>query len=106
MTVKLICENQIQLPEKFHLIQNYPNPFNNLTIIPFAVAKSGHVRIVIYNTIGKRVRTLIDQTFLPGRYRFSWDGTDGFGNQVASGVYICKACHPTGIDKIKIIYMK
>jgi len=105
-TVNLKIEDEIQLPENFQLQQNYPNPFNHSTVIPFSVPKHGHIKVVVYNTLGKQVKTLMSQNILPGSYRIAWDGTDEFGNAVVSGVYICKVTHPTGKANIKIIHIK
>lgn len=105
-TINLKIEDEFQLPENFQLMQNYPNPFNHSTIIPFSVPKSGHVKIIIYNTLGKQIKTLMSQNVLPGTYRIAWDGKDEFDNAVVSGVYICKMSHPTGKANIKIIHIK
>jgi len=104
--INLIFEDHVQLPNRFQLIQNYPNPFNNLTTIPVFISKEGHVTVVIYNTLGKQIRILLDREVLPGKYQLTWDGKDSYGNYVASGIYICKAYHTTENDKIKIIFMK
>ena len=105
-TVNLEFEEEIQLPENFQLLQNYPNPFNHSTIIPFSVPIRGRVEITIYNTLGKKIKKLLDQEVSAGTHQLAWDGKDTFGNAVVSGVYICKASHPTGNTKIKIIHIK
>ena len=105
-TVSLAIGDQLQTPEKFQLLQNYPNPFNQSTTIPYDVSQKEHIKAVIYNTLGKQIRTLIDKEVLPGKYVFDWDGKDESGNAVASGVYLCKASLSTNTHNIKIIYMK
>ncbi|MDZ7335683.1 MAG: PKD domain-containing protein [candidate division KSB1 bacterium] len=75
------------LPAEFALYPNYPNPFNPETTIGYDVPKLSHIRITIYNRLGQRVRTLVDQTKPAGRYKVIWDGTDDFGNRLTSGVY-------------------
>ncbi len=75
------------LPTSYSLEQNVPNPFNPETQIDFAIPKSGHVHIDIYNTLGQKVKTLVDEPLSVGSKRVSWDGTDDRGKQVASGVY-------------------
>jgi FlgD Ig-like domain len=71
---------------------NHPNPFNPQTIIPYGVPASGapvHVRLVIYDTMGREVRTLVDES-QPGGFReVIWKGDDRRGARVASGVYFC-----------------
>ena len=86
--------------------QNYPNPFNGVTTIPYYVSEEGHTKFVIYNLLGEEIKILFDGMAHPGKYQLTWDGKDKTGNQVVSGVYICKVFHPLGNEKIKIIYMK
>ncbi len=95
-----------ELPDHFLLKQNYPNPLNNFTTIPFHIAKKGNVQIEIFNTLGRTVKELVDEELSPGSYQLQWDGKDEYGNQMGSGVYICKAIFPTGTQHVKVIFMK
>lgn len=74
-------------PKKSFLNQNYPNPFNPVTTISFGVSGHSRVKLSIYDTLGRRVRELANETLGAGLYQRSWDGTDANGNAVASGVY-------------------
>jgi len=76
------------LPSLVELAANYPNPFNPETVIPFALPATAHVRLSIYNSAGQLVRQLLDSERRPGRYEILWDGRDGGGQQVGSGVYL------------------
>lgn len=69
-------------PENFSLSQNYPNPFNPTTKINFSVAKTGKVQIVIYNTLGQKVVTLVNANKLAGNYTIELNATE-----LASGLY-------------------
>ncbi len=64
-----------------------PNPFNPTTTIRFSVAHRAHVRLVVFDVSGRRVRTLVDDTRAPARYRVTWNGRTDRGARVASGVY-------------------
>ena len=75
------------VPRSFSLSQNYPNPFNPLTSIEYSLARGSQVELSIYNVVGERVRVLVDERQRAGVYRATWDGKDGAGNEVASGVY-------------------
>jgi hypothetical protein len=55
-----------QRPEEFDLRQNFPNPFNPTTVIQYALPKTSQVKIEIYNILGQRVRTLVDEQQTPG----------------------------------------
>ncbi len=79
-------------PLDFALSQNYPNPFNPSTTIKFNVQGSKfkvpiHTTLKIYNLLGQKVKTLVDEEKLPGNYTVQWDGKNDSGNEVASGIY-------------------
>ena len=72
---------------EYSLLNNYPNPFNPETTIGFAVQKPGRVEVHIFNQLGQKVRTLVDENKLPGEYTIKWDGNNDAGMQVAAGTY-------------------
>ncbi|MDW7680883.1 MAG: FlgD immunoglobulin-like domain containing protein, partial [bacterium] len=74
-------------PKKFELVQNYPNPFNPQTRIQYQLARPAEVRLEIFNLLGKKVITLVNEKQPAGIHSTSWDGRDATGNQAASGVY-------------------
>ncbi|RKX28927.1 MAG: hypothetical protein DRP47_03030 [Candidatus Zixiibacteriota bacterium] len=80
-------DNPDQLPITPVLNQNYPNPFNPSTTIDFTISISGKVTLEIFNLIGQKVRTLLDETTETGPHSVIWDGTNEYGKEVASGVY-------------------
>ncbi len=69
------------------LDQNYPNPFNPSTQIRFSIGNPGHVSLGIYDISGRLIRTVVDRPMGAGMFFESWDGRDGRGDLVASGVY-------------------
>ena len=75
------------VPHQFALEQNYPNPFNPETNISFALPKTSHVELVIYNVLGQKVRTLVNQTLEAKVHTVKWDGRDDQGVAVPSGLY-------------------
>jgi hypothetical protein len=85
----LITSARKELPilKQIHLSQNYPNPFNPETTIQYALAKSAHVLLLVYESSGKEVRRLVDERQNAGLQRVSWDGRSSTANLVASGVY-------------------
>ena len=74
-------------PQNFELFQNYPNPFNPTTNIEFLLPRSGQVKIEIFNILGQKVRTLVDQRLRAGQKVVDWDGRDDSGKEVTSGIY-------------------
>ena len=75
------------LPTSFTLGQNYPNPFNPSTIIPYQVPTAAHVRLEVFNVLGQRVATLVDEDQSAGVHTAVWDATDASGRAVGAGVY-------------------
>jgi len=78
------------LPTEFVLAQNYPNPFNPETVISFAIPTHGNVSLEVYDVLGRKVSTLVNEKMTPGNYNVIWNGKDYNGNSLASGVYIYK----------------
>ena len=74
-------------PVAFALSQNHPNPFNPETVIEYALPKDCQVQIAIYNLLGQKIRTLIDQYQTKGQRKIHWDGKDDEGNELTSGIY-------------------
>ncbi len=66
---------------------NYPNPFNPETTIEFSMKNYARAELKVYNIRGQMVRKVLDEQFAPGRHSVVWDGTDGRGKHVATGVY-------------------
>jgi len=72
-----------QPPATYALAQNYPNPFNPTTTIQFSLAREARVNLALYNLIGQRIMTLIDEVRAPGSYSVELDAS-----RLASGVYL------------------
>ena len=77
-------------PKYFNLFQNYPNPFNPETSISFALPQEGHVLIEVYNVLGQKVATLVDEYQLSSYHRARWDGRDAAGKKATTGIYLCR----------------
>jgi len=69
------------------LMPSAPNPFGNTTRLAFRVDRATSGRLVVYDTQGRRVRTLADDSFAAGLHTFVWDGTTDEGRRAASGIY-------------------
>jgi hypothetical protein len=90
----------------FHLANNYPNPFNPETIIEFMVPQTGQVVLNVYNSIGQKVRTLVNETRSAGTYQVIWNGRDDFGNLVASGLYLYQLRGKNALITKKMTFIK
>jgi hypothetical protein len=78
---------ELPTPNSYSLSHNFPNPFNASTSFKYEIPKTTHVLIEVFNILGKKVKTLIDQRKDAGYYTVYWDGVDENGEGVVSGIY-------------------
>lgn len=74
----------------YALKANYPNPFNPATNIEYKISDMGYVELVVYDMLGKKVRTLVSENKAAGEYKVIWDGRSEAGMQVSSGTYLVR----------------
>jgi len=72
-----------QTPAQFTLGQNFPNPFNPETNINYSIAKEGHVKLTVFNAIGNKVATILNEYKPDGNYSIQLNGIN-----LASGIYL------------------
>lgn len=77
-------------PQELQLRQNYPNPFQGETTVSFALPEDSDVEVVVYDILGRRVRTLVDDKRSAGVHEVQWNGLNELGQPVASGMYIAQ----------------
>ncbi len=111
IAVKGIDEEPL-LPETFELFQNYPNPFNPTTTIMFTIGASEdgaltqQTNLDIYNILGQRVKSLIDNELPSGRYQVEWNSTNESGQRVATGVYFYRIVVGQNSQSKKMLLIK
>lgn len=88
------------------LEQNYPNPFNSSTTIPFTLKRPIYATLAVYNILGQKVRTLLDQEKVSGDYQVIWDGENDEGKTVPSGIYFYKLASGKYSESKKILFLK
>jgi hypothetical protein len=93
------------LPTQFDLSQNYPNPFNPQTSFTLSLPIAGSYKITIYNLLGEAVRVFEGEA-PAGHQTFTWDGKDGAGRPVSSGLYLYKAEAGKQVITRKMILMR
>jgi uncharacterized delta-60 repeat protein len=96
-------QNQIRL---FTLYQNYPNPFNPVTTIEYALPKDSRVEICIYDILGRKVRTLVDEYQLAGCRNVIWDSKNDEGAEVATGIYFLRIQAGDFVQSKKMLLVK
>ncbi|MGC8594813.1 MAG: family 10 glycosylhydrolase [Candidatus Kryptoniota bacterium] len=89
------------VPQTFQLLQNYPNPFNPSTSIQYSIPSIGHVTINVYNILGEKVATLVDETKPAGMYEVIFDAAN-----LPSGVYVCRLSWNNKYTFIKMLLLK
>jgi hypothetical protein len=75
-------------PKDYKLYDNFPNPFNPTTKIAFELPKASHVKLMIYDVVGREVAQLADADYPAGYAELTWNGLNKNGNLVSSGVYL------------------
>ena len=98
--------NSQEIPTSFQLNQNHPNPFNPSTQISFQVPVTSNVTVTIYNTLGQRIRTLVQAEYQPGYHQVRWDGLSETGIPVAGGIYIYRFNTGDYRETRKMIFLK
>jgi hypothetical protein len=87
ITVELGTSADPNVPVSFALHQNYPNPFNPSTTLLYDLDAASHVTLEVFNVLGQKVQTLVDDYKEAGYHSVQWDGVDESGAPVATGVY-------------------
>lgn len=93
--------NPNNTPLKYSLYQNIPNPFNPKSLIKYEIAKSGIVKLVIYDVLGREISTLVNKEIQPGIYEAEWDGSN-----YPSGVYFYRIFTEGFTETKKMILLK
>jgi ligand-binding sensor domain-containing protein len=89
------------IPNNFSLFQNYPNPFNPSTVISYQLPTKSNVTLIVYDNLGRKVTTLVNEEKLPGKYEVKFDG-----RKLSSGIYFYKLQSESFTQTKKLILMK
>ncbi len=89
------------VPLNFALNQNYPNPFNPVTVIAYSLPAASHVTLDVFNILGQKVATLVDEPQTAGDHQVTWDAT-----QHSSGVYLYRIQAGEALETKKMLFLK
>ncbi len=92
------------LPKEYSLEQCYPNPFNPSTVISYSLPVGGRVTLVVYNTLGQQLATLVNAEQDAGSYTVRWNGVTDRGAKVASGIYFYQLRAATFVSTKKMMF--
>jgi hypothetical protein len=94
------------VPVGFSLAPAFPNPFNQATTLVWRLTRPQPVELEVFDVLGQRVRTLFGGTLQAGEYRISWDGADGQGRGLATGVYVARLRGVDGALERKVLLLR
>ena len=94
-------ENEKLKVSEFRLEQNYPNPFNSQTNIEFEIPEDGFAKLEVYNSLGQKVKILVDDFIRKGNHKVVFDAED-----LSTGVYFYKLRSGDKAQTKKMIYIK
>jgi len=100
------AEERKKHPARFELSQNYPNPFNPTTTIRYFLPKREKVTLEIFNLLGQQVRALSEQEQMAGEHTAVWDGKDGNGKILPSGIYFYRLKGEDFSETKKMLFLK
>jgi hypothetical protein len=101
-----VKSDEFDVPLEWRLYSNYPNPFNPLTQISYSVLDKSHVNITVFNIQGIKVRTLQNGIQKAGHYSIKWDARDDAGQNLSSGIYLCKMMTAQYQETITMILLR
>ena len=79
--------DRVLIPDQAHLGFPYPNPFNANLAIRYTISRTGTYTLSVMNLLGQEVNMLVNGKIISGDYEIMWNGIDGNGNPISSGVY-------------------
>ncbi len=99
-----------RIPNSFDLSQNYPNPFNPTTTIRYTIRPTDEIgavtRLDVFNMMGQKVITLVDEAQIPGNYEVQWDGVNSNHQEVSSGMYFYRLTRGSEYSSKKMTLLK
>mgnify|MGYP002822157689 FL=1 len=93
-------------PQGFALEQNFPNPFNPITTLRYDLPENSYVNVIIYDMLGREVKTLVNQTQDAGYKSVIWDATNDYGKPVSAGVYLYQIQAGEFVQTKKMVLLK
>jgi endo-1,4-beta-xylanase len=99
-------ETANSVPSHFKLEQNFPNPFNPTTHIMFNIAEASNVSLEIYDMLGRKIVTLVNENLTACVYNVTWDGKKSDGSNVGSGTYLCRLHAGNHVITQKMLLLK
>ena len=97
---------QTEQPEILSIIESYPNPFNAQTTLSFELPSESMTTLAVYDITGRKLRELLTGDIRAGRHSVLWDGKDGDGVSVGSGLYFSRLSAGGGVATGRMLFLK
>ena len=94
-------DNIITLPNEYKLLQNYPNPFNPLTRIRYSIPLSSNVLIRVFDILGNKIETLVNEQKPVGTYEITW-----YAKYLPSGIYFYRLQAGSFVETKKMVLLR
>jgi len=101
-----VDDQEVAVVTQYDLAQNYPNPFNPVTHIDYSVPKTVNVELTVYNSLGQKVKSLVNKKVAAGHHQVAWDGTNAAGQLVTSGTYFYQIKAGDFVKVNKMVFLK
>ena len=88
------------------ICQNYPNPFNSTTNLNFEIKDEKQIKLDVYDYNGLHIKSIVNRYLPAGNYTVIWDGTDTYGRNVSSGMYMYSINNGFATESKKMIVIK
>ena len=86
---KMLAKPKITIPKEFSL-KNYPNPFNPVTTLEFKIPEKDHLKLQIFDILGREVKTLVDKEMEEGVHAIKWNGKNNHGQTICFRIIFCQ----------------
>ena len=86
----LNIDDEYPIANNIDILSCFPNPFNPSILLEYKIGKRNHVRLDVYNILGKKVKSLVEEFQEAGNYYTKWDGNNRFNQPLPSGAYFLK----------------
>ena len=93
-------------PYSYNLLPNFPNPFNPETSITYVLPEETQVTMIIYNSAGEKITTLVHGRQDRGYHSVTWNGRDASGRPVSGGIYFCRIQAGSYQETIRMLLLK
>ncbi len=94
------------LPEQTRLLVPYPNPLAGTSLVRYELARAGRMRLEVYDSAGRRMRTLVEGSREAGRYELAWSGGNDAGRRLPPGIYLLRLAGPDRADTRKVVLVR